>query len=83
MNTERASQILRTLTNLRSQVELSLSFQQRHPRTLHFHRQLDSVISDIKQLTYQSPVTIRRALKPRAENAEPPQGDPNSQDLPM
>lgn len=76
MYSDQASEILRRLTQLMWQVERSLSFQQRLPRALRFHRELQEVISEVRHLMYESPPSIHRPPTPGVDNSEPSEGKP-------
>jgi len=66
---ERAARIWRTLHRLRAQVEASLSYQQKMPVAITFHRTLNSVISDFE------PIAITTPAKTKAGNSQPPDGE--------
>jgi hypothetical protein len=66
---ERAARIWRTLHQLRSQVEASLSYQQKKPVALSFHRTLNNVITDFE------PIAITMPPKPKPRPQQPPEGE--------
>lgn len=70
MDSERAARIWRTLHRLRSQVEASLSYQQKKPVTLSFHRTLSDVISDFE------PIAISLPAERKPGPQLPPDGEP-------
>jgi len=69
---ERAARIWRTLHQLRAQVEASLSYKQRLPLAVSFHRTLNSVISDFE------PIAITAPVKAQSKSGQPPDGEPTA-----
>jgi len=69
VDSERAARIWRTLHRLRSQVESSLSYQQKKPVTMSFYRTLSGVITDFE------PIAITLPPKPRPRPAQPSDGE--------
>jgi len=66
---ERAARIWRTLHRLRSQVEASLSYQQRKPVAISFHRTINDVITDFE------PIAISLPPKPKNRPSQPSDGE--------
>jgi hypothetical protein len=69
VDSERTARIWRTLHRLRSQVEASLSYQQRKPVAINFHRTLNNVITDFE------PIAISLPSKPQNRPSQPPDGE--------
>ncbi len=69
MDGERTARIWRTLHRLRSQVEASLSYQQKKPVAISFHRTLNDVITDFE------PIAITLPPKPKPRPPRPPDGE--------
>jgi hypothetical protein len=65
----RAARIWRTLHQLRAEVEASLSYKQRKPVAIRFHKTLNSVITDFEPVA----ITLPPEAKPR--NDLPPEGE--------
>ncbi len=72
MDGERAARIWRALHRLRSQVESSLSYQQRKPVAISFHRTLNDVITDFE------PIAISLPPEPKNRQSQPPDGEATS-----
>ena len=71
MDGHRAARIWRTLHQLRAEVEASLSYKQRKPVAIRFHRTLNSVITDFEPeaITLPPDSIPRRTLPPEGEAA--------------
>ena len=69
MDGERTARIWRTLHQLRAQVEASLSYRQKLPKAMNFHRTLNGVISDFEPMA----ITVPVKAKPRSD--QPPDGE--------
>lgn len=69
MDGERTARIWRTLHKLRAQVEASLSYRQRLPVAISFHRTLSNVITDFE------PIAITVPAKTTNSTNQPPDGD--------
>jgi hypothetical protein len=69
MDGQRAARIWRTLHRLRAEVEGSLSYKQRKPVAIRFHRTLNSVIADFE------PEAITPPPDPKSRRELPPEGE--------
>ena len=69
MDGHRAARIWRTLHQLRAEVEASLSYKQRKPVAIRFHKTLNSVIADFE------PVAITLPPDPKPRRDLPPEGE--------
>jgi len=66
---ERTARIWRTLHQLRAQVEASLSYRQRLPVAISFHRTLSDVITDFE------PLAITAPAQTKSPTSQPPNGE--------
>ena len=69
MDGERTARIWRTLHQLRAQVEASLSYRQRLPVAISFHRTLSNVINDFE------PIAITVPAKAKNPTGQPPDSE--------
>lgn len=72
MDGERTARIWRTLHKLRAQVEASLSYRQRLPVAMNFHRTLSDVISDFE------PIAITIPANTQSPTIQAPDGETTS-----